>query len=165
TGDPNAQIARYAIDGGVWDNSPFSAVLRSVEKTPSGQDVRRVLAYVVGTREPPPDHQAVKKPTLAGALLQAIALPADLSFANDLARIKEDLAQQHGTRVNVLGLLGGDVGAGASTMPPDVFEIARQLFPMYKKTLAPPDEPPGTLVSPALRNAEKLPDESASLEE
>ena len=169
TGDPGKHIARYAIDGGVWDNSPFSAVLRSVERTPSGRDVRRVLAYVVGTREPPPDNQAVPEPTLAGALLQAIALPADLSFANDLTRIRDDQAGQKGSRVNVLGLLGAEVVEGGVTQamatPPDVFQIARELFPLYQKTFARPETPLGALVSPPVRAAEALPEKNASLAE
>jgi patatin-related protein len=75
TTDLNAEISRYAVDGGVWDNSPFSAVLHGVEKTPTGQDVRRVLTYLVGTLEPGIDRGMVPAPTLTGSILHAISLP------------------------------------------------------------------------------------------
>src|SRR5207237_10355738 len=87
------------------------------------------------------------------------------SFANDLGRMTEDEAQQRGRRVDGVGLVGGDVVAGATSTARDVFEIARQLFPMYRKTFEPPDTPLGALVSPALRAAQELPDESAPLAE
>jgi Protein of unknown function (DUF3376) len=128
--DVKGHQRRYAIDGGVWDNAPFSAVLRAVERTPSVRDVRRVLVYLVGTREP--DHpNAVDEPTLASSLRKSIALPADVSFANDLDRIGDDLERQRRRRDNVLRLLGGD----PSSKPPDLFELASQLYPLYRAEL------------------------------
>jgi predicted acylesterase/phospholipase RssA len=147
TTDPDEQgrRRRYAIDGGVWDNTPFSAVLRAVERTPSVRDVRRVLVYLVGTREPAHPN-TVDEPSLASSLRKSIALPADVSFANDLDRIADDLERQWRRRDNVLRLLGGD----ASSRAPDLFELAAQLYPLYRanlqgrQALVPPgDELPG----------------------
>jgi uncharacterized protein DUF3376/patatin-like phospholipase len=133
TDAPNdQQLARYAIDGGLWDNSPFEAVMHAVEKTPSGRDVRRVLTYLVGTSEPALEEpEAETQPGILKGLVKALATPSDLGFANDLARICADLKQQHGHRNAVLGLLTSDA---------DVFVLAGQLFPAYKKKLGCEDE-------------------------
>ena len=128
--DEQGRRRRYAIDGGVWDNTPFSAVLRAVERTPSVRDVRRVLVYLVGTREPAHPN-TVAEPSLASSLRKSIALPADVSFANDLDRIADDLERQWRRRDNVLRLLGGD----ASSRAPDLFQLASQLYPLYRANL------------------------------
>ena len=122
---PDADASRYAIDGGVWDNSPFSAVLRAIDRTPSGRDVKRVVSYIVGTRAPLSRPAPNAPPGLAAAFFNAVALPADLSFANDLARIREDLQQQTVHRGSVLRLL--------LEGPPDLFELAAELFPLYRE--------------------------------
>src|SRR4051812_37819624 len=130
------QLARYGIDGGVWDNSPFAAVMRAVEKTPSGRDVRRILTYLVGTREPPAEEVAPETaPGLLHSLTKAVALPADLAFANDLARIRADCEQRHAHRDSVLRLL--------TSQQTDLNETARQLFPVYKAKLQSADHRDG----------------------
>jgi predicted acylesterase/phospholipase RssA len=160
TEDPNAALSRWAIDGGVWDNSPFSAVLRAAEKTPSGRDVRRVVTYLVGTFEPGSDRSPVKKPSLISPLAKAITLPTDVSFANDLERIGADLALQTGRGDTVLKLLGGVAPTGGA---PDLFEIARQLFPIYRDTLAAASEADALLLSQELFDAPTLPAETESV--
>jgi predicted acylesterase/phospholipase RssA len=164
TMDPNASISRWAVDGGVWDNSPFSAVLRGAEKTPSGRDVRRVVVYLVGTLEPGSDRSPVEKPSLVGSVTKAITLPADVSFANDLERIRADLASQASRSISTLKLLGGDTPAPeAGYEAPDLFAVARQLFPIYRDTLAPASEADALLVSAELLEAPALPLETEPL--
>ena len=46
---------RYAIDGGVWDNAPFAAVLRAIDRSPASREVDRRLVYVIYTDEPLPE--------------------------------------------------------------------------------------------------------------
>jgi predicted acylesterase/phospholipase RssA len=134
--DEKGHQRRFAIDGGVWDNTPFSTVLRAVERTPSVRDVQRVLVYLVGTREP--DHpNTVNEPSLASSLTMSIALPADVSFANDLDRIADDFEHQRRRRDNVLGLLGADPRA----KQPDLFGLASQLYPLYRAELRGRDAP------------------------
>jgi hypothetical protein len=143
------QLARFAIDGGVWDNSPFAAVMAAVEKTPSSRDVRRVLAYLVGTNEPPAEALGPQDPPpLLQSLTKAVALPADLAFANDLARIRADCERQHAHRDNVLRLLTSE--------QTDLHETARQLFPVYKAKLEASQNGGPALAAPVL-SLDRLP--------
>ncbi len=115
--------AVYAIDGGLWDNSPFSAVLRGIYRTPSARDVERMLVYVVGTPRPDAPAETDKPPGLAEAFVHAIALPSNVSFANDVERIDADLHRQDIRRDDVLKLLVEG--------RPDLFALAEQVFPVY----------------------------------
>jgi patatin-related protein len=157
------QFARYAVDGGVWDNSPFEAVMRAVEKTPSGRDVRRVLTYLVGTREPAKEApEAEEQPGLIKAVVKALATPSDLAFANDLARIRADCEQQHSRRNAVLRLL---------TSNADLFVLAGQLLPVYTEKLQTRAKDPASavevetkLVAPTLIALASLPAENGDLD-
>ncbi|HKN92792.1 MAG TPA: DUF3376 domain-containing protein [Thermoleophilaceae bacterium] len=115
--------AVYAIDGGIWDNSPFSAVLRGIYRTPSARDVQRILVYVVGTPRPDAPKQTDKPPGLAEAFVHAMALPSNVSFANDVERIDADLNRQSSRREDILKLLVQG--------RPDLFALAEQVFPVY----------------------------------
>ncbi len=44
---------RYAVDGGLWDNAPFEAVLRSIDREPAAREVDRRLIYVIYTAAGP----------------------------------------------------------------------------------------------------------------
>ncbi len=146
---PGPKSSRFAIDGGLWDNSPFSAVLRAIDRTPSDRDVARRVTYVVATSDPPARAAPESEPGLVASVTEAVALPANVAFANDLERIEVDLGQQERRREIVPGLLG----AG----PPDLFVLAAELFPLYRERLledgelgaAPLDALPGPDASPA----------------
>lgn len=133
--------AVYAIDGGLWDNSPFSAVLRGIDRTPSARDVDRMLVYVVGTPRPDIPPAPNKPPGLASAMAHAMALPSNVSFANDVERIDADLHRQSTRREDILKLLVDG--------RPDLFALADEVFPVYcernpeVKALG-PDMPPPT---------------------
>jgi len=114
---------RYAIDGGLWDNSPFGPVLRAIDRTPSDRDLRRVVTYVVATPAPPVKPSPNEPPKLFASLLGAVALPANVSFANDLARIKTDLERQQVREETIDGLL--------LPAPTELFATAAQVFPLY----------------------------------
>jgi hypothetical protein len=116
---------RYAIDGGLWDNSPFAAVVRGIDRTPSDRDVARVVAYVVATDEMPSDADNVKEPDLLASVVDAIALPSNVSFVNDIERIARDLDRQKVREEGIAGLL--------VTGEPDAFVLAAQLFGLYKQ--------------------------------
>ena len=115
---PGPKSSRFAIDGGLWDNSPFSAVLRAIDRTPSDRDVARRVTYVVATSDPPPKAAAQQAPGLVASVTQAVALPANVAFANDLERIEADLGQQERRREIVPRLLGEG--------PPDLFRTGRR---------------------------------------
>ena len=146
---PGPKSSRFAIDGGLWDNSPFSAVLRAIDRTPSDRDVARRVTYVVATSDPPAKAAPESEPGLVASVTEAVALPANVAFANDLERIEADLGQQERRREIVPRLLG----AG----PPDLFVLAAELFPLYRERLiedgevgaAPLDALPGPEAPPA----------------
>jgi hypothetical protein len=115
--------AVYAIDGGLWDNSPFSAVLRNIDRTPSARDVSRMLVYVVGTPRPDIPPPPNKPPGLADALVHAMALPSNVSFANDIERIAADLGRQDARRDGTLKLLVDG--------RPELFSLAEEVFAVY----------------------------------
>jgi hypothetical protein len=152
--DPPPHSSWYAIDGGLWDNSPFSAVLRGIDRTPSDRDVTRVVAYVVATDAPEPTPTSGPAPTLLAAVSNAIALPSNVSFVNDLERMRADLEQEKTREESVAWLLGVE--------PPDVFAVAALLFPIYRRRRR--DELAGQGETGAAPAFAELPDAGAALE-
>ena len=92
---PDELHSLFGVDGGLWDNAPFEAVLRNIDRMPSARDVARRLVYVVYTPPPQPVPESGDEPELLNSFVQALALPSSVSFANDLERIRADMAQQH----------------------------------------------------------------------
>ena len=95
----------FGVDGGLWDNAPFEAVLRNIDRMPSARDVARRLVYVVYTPAPQPVPEPGKEPELLNSFVQALALPSSVSFANDVERIGNDMAQQQRRRASFAWLL------------------------------------------------------------
>ena len=149
-GAPNALAGaenRYAVDGGLWDNAPFEAVLRSIERAPASREVDRRLVYVIYTaedavREGAEDtvregssstDGAGQPPALIGSVTHTLTTPSNVSFANDLERIASDTARQSERLHRVTWLLKDG--------KPDVFELTEQLLPVYMTVTNTPDAP------------------------
>ena len=121
--------SRYAVDGGIWDNAPFEAVLRSIDRTPASREVDRRLVYVIYTAEDASGHERSvaggpdRPPELIGSVAHTLTTPSNVAFANDLERIARDAARQRGRQRMFTWLLRDG--------KPDVFELAEQLLPVY----------------------------------
>jgi hypothetical protein len=124
---------RFAVDGGIWDNAPFEAVLRSIERAPASRDVDRRLVYVIytsadalpdGTSSATSTTRGDQPPSLIGSVTHTLTTPSNVSFANDLERIARDSARQSERRHRVTWLLKDG--------KPDVFELTEQLLPVYE---------------------------------
>ena len=124
-----ASECRYAVDGGIWDNAPFEAVLKSIDRQPSGNPVDRRLLYVVYTDEEmaPPPGQAPpapdEPPTLLASVAHTLTGPSNVSFADDLETIAHDRERQRARRTQFSWLLRPG--------PPNVFALVLQLLPAY----------------------------------
>jgi predicted acylesterase/phospholipase RssA len=132
--------SRYVVDGGIWDNAPFEAVLRSIDRAPSARAVDRRLVYVIYTDEAPPTTPAAggadQPPELIGSIVHTLTGPSNVSFANDLERIARDMGRQRDRRDRFRWLL--------KPGNPDVFALTEQLLPVYLAQNAEAN-PPATL--------------------
>jgi predicted acylesterase/phospholipase RssA len=119
--------SRYVVDGGIWDNAPFEAVLRSIDRAPSARAVDRRLVYVIYTDQAPTSTPAAdaadQPPALIGSILHSLTGPSNVSFANDLERIARDIGSQRGRRDTFRWLL--------QPGNPNVFALTEQLLPIY----------------------------------
>ena len=134
---PSDQLhSLYGVDGGLWDNAPFEAVLRNIDRMPSARDVARRLVYVMYTPPLPPVAESGGEPELLRSFVQALALPSSVSFANDLERIRADMAQQDRRHESFRWLLSLGIS--------DVCSLATRLLPTF------PSVPRGlTVLDPA----------------
>lgn len=131
TGDAalDASPSRYAVDGGIWDNAPFEAVLKSIDRQPASRAVDRRLLYVIYTDEEmaqppgqaPPAHD--QPPALLASVAHTLTGPSNVSFADDLERIARDTDRQRARRTQFSWLLRPG--------PPNVFALLLQLLPAY----------------------------------
>jgi predicted acylesterase/phospholipase RssA len=134
---------RYVVDGGLWDNAPFEAVLRNIDRTAAGRDVDRRLVYIVATDENPPPVPPGGPPNLVKSVSHAVTMPSNVSFANDLERIEADIAKQRTRHESFAWLLADG--------RPDVFALAAELYPVYRQRVA-EDGPDAAQVPPASLN-------------
>ena len=129
---------REAIDGGVWDNAPFEAVLAGIGAMGARREVDRQLVYIVATnRISHAPTSPAAEPRGAGAkglgklvdpLRHSLTTPSNVAFANDLERIAVDIAQQRTRRAGLAALLADE--------PPDIFVLARELFGRYRERVS-----------------------------
>lgn len=123
---------RYAVDGGLWDNAPFEAVLRSIDREPAAREVDRRVVYVIYTAagpHVPGNPVAAAPPGLIPSVSHALTGPSNVSFANDLQRIARDTKRQASRRERLTWLIKDG--------KPDVFALARELLPTYAADVAP----------------------------
>ncbi|MFL6163754.1 MAG: patatin-like protein [Jatrophihabitantaceae bacterium] len=153
-----ANITRnhWAADGGLLDNQPIDAVLRTVFQRPARRQARRVLLYVVPTAGPDPEPATAGLPaddigrpyTMIDGLLKDLGAVLTQSIAADLRAIRE-----HNERVGVrtdmrqrLAQLAVECRIGQG---PDDLLLTDGLFADYRSRAA--DRLAGQLVPELLR--------------
>ena len=117
-----APLSRWAIDGGILDNSPIGVVLDTVTGLSAERPVQRAVVFVVPyTDDPakPPE----PRPDFAGVLNTTLNMPRDVAYTDHLEEVERDLARRAGDRTAYDQLLG---------LPPDVLEqLANNLYASF----------------------------------
>jgi patatin-related protein len=117
-----APFTRYAIDGGVLDNSPVGAVLETVTSLSSEMPVQRVVVFVVPYADDPatPPEPAPAAGRVLGTVLN---VPRDVAIADHLEEVERDLARRAGDRTSYDELL--------SLPARQLADLAGQLYPTF----------------------------------
>lgn len=117
---------RHVIDGGILNNKPIRGALKAIFNMPRERGVRRVLAYInpdPGNGEKP--QSMAETPSLYTVLGASLfGIPQSQSIADQLQEIADHNRAVQLRRDNVLNVVA------AST---DHLELAKQLFPVYRK--------------------------------
>ena len=131
-GQANFAQAQYVLDGGILLNKPIRPALEAIYRQPGGQQIRRVLAYVVpDPGEPPPPSQPPSSAVTdsggqkdavpnAGTVLMGVLtrLRSTDSVARELTEIRDRNAavrQRKRARARLSSTLAG--GAAATLVP------------------------------------------------
>ena len=104
-----APLRRWAMDGGVLDNSPIAAVLETMTGLSAERPVQRAVLFVVPYTDDPaqdPDPE----PGLSRVLDTVLNMPRDMGFADHLEEVERDLARRAGDRTTYDRLLALPVG-------------------------------------------------------
>ena len=99
-----APLRRWAMDGGVLDNSPIAAVLETMTGLSAERPVQRAVLFVVPYTDDPaqdPDPE----PGLSRVLDTVLNMPRDMGFADHLEEVERDLARRAGDRTTYDRLL------------------------------------------------------------
>jgi predicted acylesterase/phospholipase RssA len=123
---------RWAMDGGVLDNSPIQPVLNEIWDTPTADGPQRrcivfVTPYATEAVSDPPEQA-----TLTSVLGATFNMPRDVPHVDDLARLADDVRQRDQTRESDAALLAlGDAALGelarAVATPFDRYRVWRAL--------------------------------------
>ena len=131
-GQANFDQAQYVLDGGILLNKPIRPALEAIYRQPGGQQIRRVLAYVVpDPGEPPPPNQPPSSAVTdsagqqgavpnAGTVLMGVLtrLRSTDSVARELTEIRDRngaVRQRKRARARLSSALAG--GAAATLVP------------------------------------------------
>jgi predicted acylesterase/phospholipase RssA len=144
-------FTRYAIDGGVLDNSPVGAVLETITSLSSEAPVQRVVVFVV----PYADDAAAPagRPPGAGKVLGTVLnMPRDVAIADHLEEVERDLARRAGDRTSfdeLLSLPAGQLADLAAQLYPTFWRLraATSLWTLAQRYRARLAEPPAVDVS------------------
>jgi predicted acylesterase/phospholipase RssA len=113
---------RWAIDGGVLDNSPIQPMLSEVWATPTAEvPQRRCVVFVTpysteSVVDPPPEA------TLSSVLGATFMVPREAPYVDDIARLDEQVRRQRQAMVSdgiLLGLSEDDLTALANGVMPE----------------------------------------------
>jgi patatin-related protein len=120
--DRDAPLRRWAMDGGVLDNSPISAVLETMTGLSAERPVQRAVVFVVPYTDDPardPDPE----PGLARVLDTTLNMPRDVGFTDHLEEVERDLARRAGDRTTYDRLLA---------LPRSVLQpLAENVYPSF----------------------------------
>jgi predicted acylesterase/phospholipase RssA len=99
-----APLRRWAMDGGVLDNSPIAAVLETITGLSAERPVQRAVIFVVPyTDEPARDPEP--EPGLPRVFDTVLNMPRDVGFTDHLEEVERDLARRAGDRTTYDRLL------------------------------------------------------------
>jgi predicted acylesterase/phospholipase RssA len=114
-----APLRRWAIDGGILDNSPIGAVLDTVTGLSANRPVQRAVVFVVPYTDDPAK-ASEPEPGFAEILGTVLNMPRDVAFTDHLEEVERDLARRAGDRTTYDQLLG---------LPPAVLrQLANSLY-------------------------------------
>jgi patatin-related protein len=114
-----APLRRWAIDGGILDNSPIGAVLDTITGLSADRPVQRAVVFVVPYTDDPAK-PSEPEPGFAEILGTVLNMPRDVAFTDHLEEIERDLARRAGDRTTFDQLLG---------LPPAVLrQLANSLY-------------------------------------
>jgi patatin-related protein len=102
-----APLRRWAMDGGVLDNSPISSVLDTMTGLSATRPIQRAVVFVV----PYTDDPAVNpgdEPGIAQIINTVLNMPRDVGYVDHLEEVERDLARRAGDRGTVDRLLALD---------------------------------------------------------
>lgn len=155
--------SRWAIDGGVLDNTPFRPALDAIRSLPGEAPVRRVLGYVVPEPMAPKDESAQRDqmPPVRDVVVAALSrLPRVQSIGRELEEIEENnrtVRHRRDARRHTLTAAGGALEGMARALLPAYVEIRRQgaVYEIVGLLLegAAPEAPPGPARIAELRTA------------
>lgn len=110
----NATRPRFVADGGLLANRPIAAAVRTVFDRPAGQDIRRVLLYVVPTAGAATVAEETVAPLLGTALVKDLAAMTSQTITAELAAIRahNDAVGVRRDTYRQLAAIGGRVSDG-----------------------------------------------------
>jgi predicted acylesterase/phospholipase RssA len=142
-----APLRRWAMDGGVLDNSPITAVLETMTGLSAERPVQRAVLFVVPYTDDPardPDPE----PGFSEVLGTVLNMPRDVGFTDHLEEVERDLARRAGDRTTydrLLGLPAGVLQPLAESMYPAFWQLRAvtsvwSLLQAYRTVLAEPPQ-------------------------
>lgn len=111
--------SRYAVDGGLLENTPTRAALDAISRLPAGGQVQRVVLLVyphAPANRPDPADRTDEPPAVAGAMsgiLGALLSQGSRTFVEEIEASNKAAASRRGTRHDVLESAPGPAGLHA----------------------------------------------------
>lgn len=111
-----ADRSRYAVDGGLLENTPTRAALDAISRLPAGGQVQRVVLLVyphAPANRPDPADRTDEPPAVAGAMsgiLGALLSQGSRTFVEEIEASNKAAASRRGTRHDVLESAPGAAG-------------------------------------------------------
>jgi predicted acylesterase/phospholipase RssA len=117
-----APLRRWAMDGGVLDNSPIASVLETMTGLSAEQPVQRAVVFVVPYTDDAAQ-AAEPEPGLSQVLGTVLNMPRDVGYTDHLEEVERDLARRAGDRSTYDGFLA---------LPLDVLQpLAESVYPSF----------------------------------
>jgi patatin-related protein len=122
--------SRYAVDGGVLENTPTKQALDAISRMPAGGLVHRVMLLVyphAPANVPDPADRPDEPPAVTstlGSVLGALLSQTSRTFVNEVEDFNRASASRRGTRHDVLETAGG---------PDGLWRLAGAIFENYRR--------------------------------
>jgi hypothetical protein len=120
-------VTRWAMDGGVLDNSPIEPVLTTIKARHSGTPTRRAIVFIV----PYGGATTLTVPTKSDANLRRVLngvfnVPREIPLLDDLSRVSAEISRHNECAQNI--------DQSLSEMAPEILTpLARGLLPIYRE--------------------------------